>query len=111
MKELYEGGVTPNGQGGLIKKYDPESKSFKEALISVVFTVAWLESLTYNLIVARDGEGVFKKYNHKTLEERLRFFFGKNIPKNLLRRVEKLRCVFSANWPPILMLTGHPISC
>ena len=61
----------PNGRPGYINTFDPEQKSFKHALIAVVFCGVFLESLFHLLIVRRHGVEVFKKYDHKPYEEKL----------------------------------------
>ena len=44
----------PDGRGGTIKWFDPEQKSFKQAMVSVVFTCIWLEATLYLLIPLPD---------------------------------------------------------
>ena len=40
--------------------YDPGQTSFKQSMISIVFTGIWLEALMHLLIVRRYGENKFK---------------------------------------------------
>ena len=58
MRKLIDAGRTPkaNGGEGWIIKYDPEQKSFKQAMISIVFTGMWLEALMHQKIVSEFDE-------------------------------------------------------
>ena len=60
-----------DGSDGWIIQLDPEQKSFKKAMISIVFTGMWLEALTHLLIVKKFGEKKFKEYDFKSYEEKL----------------------------------------
>ena len=52
--------------------YDPSQTSFKQSMISIVFTGIWLEASMHLLIVRRYGENKFKEYDWKnTYEEKL----------------------------------------
>lgn len=63
----------PKADGtGWIIKYDPSHVSFKNSIISVVFTGMWLEALTHLLIVQKFGEKKFLEYNFKSYEEKLK---------------------------------------
>lgn len=63
----------PNGTPGYIITFDPEQKSFKSALITIVFCGVFLESLLHILIVQKHGVKVFKKHDiTSTHEEKLR---------------------------------------
>jgi hypothetical protein len=63
----------PNYPGGLIKEIDFEQKSFKSAMISIVFTGILLESLLHMLIVQKRGiENYNKKVDHLEYEEKLK---------------------------------------
>ena len=55
----------PDGSPGTIKTFDPEQKSFKEAMISVVFSCIWLEALLHLLIVRKFGRKCFKKVDRR----------------------------------------------
>ena len=62
----------PNGKPGYIITFDPEQKSSKSALITVVFCGVFLESLLHILIVQKHGLKVFKKHDVKSpYEEKL----------------------------------------
>jgi hypothetical protein len=62
----------PNGEPGWIITYDPEQKSYKAALVVIVFSGMFLEALLHLLIVNRKGIGTFKSYDGKKYEEKLR---------------------------------------
>lgn len=62
----------PNGKPGWIITYDPEQKSFKAALVAIVFCGIFLESVLHLLIVNRKGIEVFKSYDRKKYEDKLR---------------------------------------
>jgi hypothetical protein len=65
----------PNPNGGFIITYDPERKSFKQALIAITFAGIFLESLFYIRGVKQFGRGEYnKKYDRKSYEEKLRSF-------------------------------------
>ncbi len=51
--------------------FDPKQTSFKQAMISIVFTGMWIEALMHLLIVEQHGEATFKKYDFKPYEEKL----------------------------------------
>jgi hypothetical protein len=73
MKELIESGRSPkpDGSEGSVITYDSEHKSFKQAMISIVFTGMWLEVLMHLLIVKKYDEKKFKKYDFKSYKEKL----------------------------------------
>ena len=50
---------------------DPTGKSFKHAMISVVFTGMWLEALLHILIVNRFNADTFFNYDRKNYEKKL----------------------------------------
>lgn len=62
----------PDGSAGSIVTYDSNQTSFKQAMISLVFTGMWLEAITHLLIVKAHGEDKFKEYDFKSYEEKLR---------------------------------------
>lgn len=53
MHELINAGRRPkvDGSPGWIITYDPEHRSFKQAMISIVFTGMWLEAFLHLRIV------------------------------------------------------------
>lgn len=55
----------PDGSPGTVKVFDPEQKSFKDAMISVVFSCIWLEALLHLLIVRKFGRKCFKKVDKR----------------------------------------------
>lgn len=54
-----------DGGVGWTIKFDPERKSFKKALITIVFTGVFLEALLHLLIVKHKGIKVFKEIDKK----------------------------------------------
>jgi len=62
----------PNGEPGHIFTLDPQQKSFKNAFITIIFCGVFLESLLHLLIVKQSGLEVFKKYDRKPYEEKLK---------------------------------------
>ena len=74
MQELVESGRQPKGDGspGWILQFDPNQKSFKQAMIVIVFTGMWLEALLHLLIVRDHGEAKFREVDYKSYEEKLR---------------------------------------
>jgi hypothetical protein len=67
MLKHMEAGIRPkkNGEPGCIKTPDPERKSFKAALITIVFCGVFLEALLHLLIVDKKGVEEFKKVDKK----------------------------------------------
>jgi len=74
MVQLIEAGrrPKPDGSAGWIITYDPDHSSFKQAMISLVFTGIWLEAMLHLLIVRAYGKGQFKDYDRKLYEDKLR---------------------------------------
>ena len=74
MHELIDSGRRPKDDGspGWILNFDPDQKSFKQAMISIVFTGMWLEALLHLVIVRDHGVGTFKKYDFKSYADKLR---------------------------------------
>lgn len=58
MVQLMEAGrrPKPDGSAGWIFTHDPNHTSFKQSLISIVFTGMWLEALLHLLIVKNTGK-------------------------------------------------------
>jgi deoxycytidylate deaminase len=73
MQSLINAGKRkkPNGEVGHIVTYDPDHKSFKEALSVIVFSGVYLEALLHLLIVKEHSKSVFKK-NDKKYEIKLK---------------------------------------
>ncbi len=63
-----------NGEPGLIKTYDPSRKSFKQAMICIVFAGMWVEAELHIQLGWRRGKDVAKEADRKTWEEKLRKF-------------------------------------
>jgi len=62
----------PDGNEGWVIKYDSGQNSFKQSMISIVFTGIWLESLLHQKIIHMFGEEKFKEYDFKSYEEKLK---------------------------------------
>ncbi len=73
MNEYLNSGTKPKPDNthGHIVTYDPEQKSFKNALVTIVFFGVFLESLLHLLIVERKGIETAKKYDRKSYECKL----------------------------------------
>ena len=91
MVQLMEAGrrPKPDGSGGWIKTYDPNQTSFKQSMVSIVFTGMWLEALMHLLIVKKYGKDRFKEYDRKTYEEKLQLL--DYMDEKLLHRVSRFR--------------------
>lgn len=91
MIQLMEAGRRPKSDGntGWIITYDPNKNSFKQSMISIVFTGMWLEALIHLLIVKKFGKEKFKEYDFKTYEKKLQLLGFTD--KNLLDRVSRFR--------------------
>ncbi|MCY4059717.1 MAG: hypothetical protein OXG44_17155 [Gammaproteobacteria bacterium] len=81
----------PDGSPGTVKTFDPEQQSFKDAMISIVFSCIWLEALLHLLIVRKFGRKCFRKV------DRRRSSYGKKLSllgcsdDRLLEWAERLR--------------------
>ena len=91
MAEDLDRNVRPNadGGGGAIKRFDPERRSFKQAMISVVFTGIWLEATLHLLIVDRYGKNRFEELDRRPYERKLEALGCGD--EDLRRRVVRLR--------------------
>ena len=89
--QLMESGhrPKPDGSAGWIKTYDPNQTSFKQSMVSIVFTGMWLEALMHLLIVKKYGKDKFRDYDRKTYEEKLQLLGC--MDKKLLHRVFRFR--------------------
>lgn len=74
MVDLQESGSRQKTdcEPGRVISYDPAQKSFKEALVTIVFSGIYLEALLHLLIVKTHGLSVFKQYDRKSAQEKLR---------------------------------------
>jgi hypothetical protein len=61
----------PDGSAGWIITFDPDHTSFKQAMISLVFTGIWLEAILHLLIVRSYGKNKYKEYDFRSYEEKL----------------------------------------
>jgi hypothetical protein len=91
MLQLMETGRRPKTDGsvGWITTYDPNQNSFKQSMISIVFTGMWFEALMHLLIVKKYGNDKFKEYDFKSYEEKLQLLGCTE--KELLERVSRFR--------------------
>jgi hypothetical protein len=90
MVHLAEAGRRPrNGSPGWIITYDPNQNSFKQSMISIVFTGMWLEACLHLLIVKKYGKKKFKEYDHKIYEEKLKLLGCTDV--TVLARVSNFR--------------------
>ena len=72
-----------------IKVFDPAQTSFKEALVSIIFTCMWLEATLHLLIVRDLGRKRFRQMDSWSYERKLREL--KCADEQLLDRVCRLR--------------------
>ena len=78
------------GSDVVVKTFDPEQLSFKQAMISVVFTCIWLEATLHLLIVGKFGrKGYTNKVDHDGYGAKLTLLDCRD--KELLSNVERLR--------------------
>ena len=74
----------------VIKTFDPDQLSFKQAMISVVFTCIWLEATLHLLIVARYGrESYTNRVDRCGYEGKLKLLDCRE--EEMLKNVEQLR--------------------
>ena len=75
MQALIESGRRPkeDGSSGWILQFDPAQRSFKQAMIVIVFTGMWLEALMHLLIVREYGEDNFRELDFRPYKEKLQF--------------------------------------
>ncbi|MCR4291092.1 MAG: hypothetical protein NUV86_12625 [Candidatus Scalindua sp.] len=73
MVELQENGRSPKPDGGegWVVKHDPQQSSFKQAMISIVFTGMWLEAFFHHEIIKQKSKKQFKKHSKKSYKEKL----------------------------------------
>ena len=79
----------PEGSPGTVKTFDPEQTSFKQAMISIVFTCIWLEANLHLRIVNKFGKKCFKEADGKPYEEKLKLLGCEST--ELLENVKRLR--------------------
>lgn len=91
MNSSIDAGRRPktDGSKGWIVTYDPSHTSFKNAMISVVFTGMWLEAVLHLEIVKQFGERKFKDYDFKSYEEKFKLIGI--IDESVLERVTRFR--------------------
>lgn len=72
MRELIDSGRKPKDDGsGWILQLDPQQRSFRQAMIVIVFVGMWLEAFLHLLIVHRHSEQRFREFDRKSYEEKL----------------------------------------
>lgn len=73
MVELIENGRRPKPDGGegWVVKYDSKQSSFKQAMISIVFTGMWLEAFFHHEIIKQKSKNQFNKHSNKSYKEKL----------------------------------------
>jgi hypothetical protein len=96
MVKLMEAGRRPksDGSAGSIISYDPGQNSFKQAIISTVFTGMWLEAFTHLVFVNKFGKETVGTYDRKSYEEKLKILGCTD--SELLKRVTKFRQIRTA---------------
>ncbi len=52
--------------------FDPDQRSFKQAMVTIVFTGMWLEALLHLLIVREHGKDKFKEFDFKSYADKIR---------------------------------------
>jgi hypothetical protein len=80
-----------DGSSGCVITYDPNHFSFKQAMISIVFTGMWLEASMHIHIVKKFGDVKFHEYDFKPYEQKLELL-GCN-DQNILNSVQKFKKV------------------
>lgn len=92
MWELDKVGRTPknDGSGGYVLNYDPDRRSFKNAMVVIVFTGMWLEALLHQIIVDIHGEDKFNKVDRSFNYERKLELIGVT-DSTLLGKVKRFR--------------------
>ena len=86
--------VRPGREGSdcVVKIFDPEQLSFKQAMISVVFTCVWLEATLHLLIVGNIGRNAYtNKVDHSGYRDKLNLLDCWD--EELLRHVDRLQQV------------------
>lgn len=91
MHEYINTGRRPKDDGspGWVLSFDPEQNSFKQAMITIVFIGMWLEALLHLLIVRRLGIEMYKEYDFKPYEDKIRLLGC--LDKSILDAAEKFR--------------------
>lgn len=91
MQERFNAARRPKEEGspGWITTFDPEQRSFKQAMIAIVFTGMWLEALLHQLIVRKHGVEKFKEFDRKSYEEKFQLLGCSD--QNILDSLERLR--------------------
>lgn len=93
MSHFIKAGRRPKADGstGWIITYDPDRNSFKQAMISIVFSAMWLESLLHLLIVKHLGEKKFKECDRKKINYEKKLELLGCTDQDILDRVARFR--------------------
>jgi len=78
-----------DGSEGYVLSYDPNQRSFKQAMISIVFTGMWLEAVLHQEIVSKHGVSTFRKYDFKSYRDKLALLGVTNV--KLLEQVDSFK--------------------
>ena len=76
----------PDGSPGYIVTLDPEHKSFKQAMICIVFTGMWFEAITHLAMVDLLGKEVARQWDRRSYRNKLQKLGCKESP--LLDRLQ-----------------------
>lgn len=83
----------PNSESGYIYTYDPDHKSFKAAMVTIIFSGVYLEALLHLLIVKTKGIEKYKQCDRKKREyEKKLKLLGCN-DKKIIEECEHYRTV------------------
>jgi hypothetical protein len=90
MQYLIKSGRKPKEDGsGWVLQFDPMQRSFRQAMIVIVFTGMWLEALLHLLIVRDYSMEKYQEFDYKPYEEKLQLLGISD--KSLLLSVERFR--------------------
>ena len=70
-KRLAEGRKQRSDGEGWIISFDPSQKSFKSALVYIIFSALWLEAILHLRIANQHGKSRAKDVDRKSYEEKL----------------------------------------
>ena len=72
MRDSLQKHRRPNNDGtGYINVLDPKRTSFNNALVCIVFTAIWLESILHLYIMKIHGEKTFREFDYKNYVDKL----------------------------------------
>ncbi len=61
----------PNGKPGFVIKFDPDQRSFKDALVAIVFSGVYIDAILHILIHKKLGADKCRALDYKTYEQKL----------------------------------------